>query len=105
MTLTRRLAVYCTAAGGISIAAHVGFMFCFFTHGLIGKYIYFPFLWLWLLPNRLIDPFMPEKLPRWLDGFSWPINCFISLFGWIVLGVLVAIVVQGILAIFRWNKG
>ena len=101
MTFTRRLFLYCAAGAIVCVVAQVGLLFCFFTYQLIGKYIYLPFEWLSSWPNMLFQPFFPKTLPSWLDGLGWPINCFISLVGWIILSALVALVVHSILRLRR----
>jgi hypothetical protein len=96
MSLARRLFIYCAIGAGVCAGSQVGLLFCFFTHELVGKYIYLPFLWLSSWPNMLFQPLFPQTLPNWLNGLGWPINCFISLIGWLELAALVALSVHGV---------
>ena len=104
MTFNRRLLLYCAAGVIVCVVARVALLFCFFTYQLIGKYIYLPFLWLSSWPNMLFQPFFPRTLPSWLEGLGWPINCFVSLVGWIIVSVIAALLVHIIVLLRQRTK-
>jgi hypothetical protein len=95
MTFARRLSFYCMMATGACVVAQIGLLFCFFTHEWFGKFVYLPFFWASSWPNMLFQPFLNRTLPDVLQGLGWPINCFISLVGWLALACLAAISVHG----------
>jgi hypothetical protein len=97
----RRLFLYVASGAAICVAAQIAILFCFFTYQWFGQFVYLPFYWLSSWPNILVQPFFPKTLPRWLDGMGWPINCFISLVGWVTLGAIIAFVVHGVLSLRR----
>ena len=101
MTFTRRLFVFIASGAVVWCVAQAGSLFCFFTYELIGQYVYLPFYWLAMWPNLLVQPFYPKELPSWLQGLGWPISCFISLIGWLVLSVLLALIAHGALLFQR----
>ena len=75
--------------------AQGGSLFCFFTYQLGGKYLALPFFYLANWPNLLVQPFYPTEMPSWLQGWNWPISVFISLAGWLLLSLLIALIVHG----------
>src|SRR5437899_8146145 len=97
MTFTRRLLLCCGGGAGVWAVVQAGSLFCFFTYELIGKYLALPFFYLANWPNLLVQPFYPTQMPSWLQGLGWPISVLISLVGWLLLSVLIALIVHGAL--------
>ena len=101
MSLARRLFIYCAIGTGICVVSQIGLLLCFFTNELVGKYIYLPFLWLSSWPNMLLQPVFPRTTPNSLEGLGWPMNCFISLVGWLALAMFVAVTIHRITVLRR----
>ena len=78
--------------------AQAGELFCFFTYQIIGKYVYLPFFWLASWPNMLVQPIYPKTMPEWMQRWSWPISCGISLIGWLILSAMAALIAHRVLA-------
>jgi len=94
-------------AAGVLIWGQLQFMvvFCFFTYGIIGQYIWAPYHVLANWPNWLLHSFLPTRQPNWVVENGWPINCLISLIGWLAVSQLVALVVYGALRLGEKRGG
>jgi hypothetical protein len=104
MNFKRRIFLYSAVGTGICVAAQAGLIFCFFTYKITGEGVGLLFFWLANWPNMLFQPSFPKTLPGWLDGLGWPINCFISLVGWVTSFVLLGATVHGIMFMYRRSK-
>jgi hypothetical protein len=65
-------------------------LFCFFTYQIIGRFVYLPFSWLANWPQAIFSLFLPRTLPGWYSSFAWPIDCAVSLIGWLLIGIVAA---------------
>jgi hypothetical protein len=104
MKFKRRIFLYGAVGAGMCVIAQAALIFCFFTYKITGEALGLFFTWLANWPNMLFQPFFPKTLPSWLDGLGWPINCFISLVGWVTSFVLLGAIVHGIMFTCRRGK-
>jgi len=93
MITRRRIFRAATAGVIIWFISDAGFYFCLLAGGPFGRYLYEPFSLLAFWPLAIVSLVFPEYVTNRLE---WPMPCIISLIGWLVFTMLVAILFQAV---------
>ena len=69
----------------IWLISQIGLLITFATYQLCGQFLYPIFYVLAVWPNALVSLFLPKQLPINYYQVAYPVNCVISLIGWLLL--------------------
>ena len=97
MTFTRRLFSYGAIGLLIGFGTQVGYILCYFSEP-VGQYLFLPFFYAGFWPTLLLDLLGPDGYTRTTPR-ALGLACLISLAGWFMLGILIAVGRQGLSAL------